>query len=273
MDGWILGRMERAGQFFFFLFLPPFGNRTIGAKKMHGTPLNKPVCTLQLRLHVRYNYNYNYNYTTRHYRRHYNYPTATTGGLSRDLEGWVPPGGDTTPLLEKTRVRCISHLVGGDKQVRVSFPWIHRDMMIGIIIIIIITVILRRASANPAMIMTTVTMGIDTRLYTVQEGYWPVIQYTDRSIIISIPPICQKPRYDRHSTFDHYPGSGGGMFGGGGMDRSPARHVSRLNRHTPRSTKSPPSKSPPPPGSLHVGSMGRGEKPRWGISQARHSSV
>jgi hypothetical protein len=34
-------------------------------------------------------------------------------------------------------------------------------MMIGIIIII---VILRRASANLAMIMTTVTMGIDTRL-------------------------------------------------------------------------------------------------------------
>jgi hypothetical protein len=51
------------------------------------------------------------------------------------------------------------------------------------------------------------------------------------------------------------------MFGGGGMDRSPARHVSRLNRHTPRSTKSPPPKSPPPPGSLHVGSMGRGKSP------------
>jgi hypothetical protein len=270
MDGWILGRMERAGQFFFFLFLPPFGNRTIGAKKMHGTPLNKPVCTLQLRLHVRYNYNYNYNYTTRHYRRHYNYPTATTGGLSRDLEGWVPPGGDTTPLLEKTRVRCISHLVGGDKQVRVSFPWIHRDMMIGIIIVLII---LRRASANLAMIMTTVTMGIETRLYTVQEGYWPVIQYTDRSIIISIPPICQKPRYDRHSTFYSYPGSGGGMFGGGGMDRSPARHVSRLNRHPPPvnqiSTPEIPSASRFSPCWVD----GEGEEPRWGISQARHSSV
>jgi hypothetical protein len=78
MDGWILGRMERAGQFFFFLFLPPFGNRTIGAKKMHGTPLNQPVCTLQLRLHVRYKYKYNY--TTRHY-RHYNYTAATTTTL------------------------------------------------------------------------------------------------------------------------------------------------------------------------------------------------